>query len=528
MFRLARSKASLGLNLRCYSQHPLVAQLFAQPQTAQLSQLSSRLSELGSTEKSSQFYRSLISHPQLVELLDSDEGEFDFFRHLLADIEAHSDAATSLILKNDVVSQFIGRDFSLIYTVKDSLNVSTLAQVLKHNPGRAKSSWDFYLEYQDMVAGSEQAHVKAIYTTLLEKLLGGEAHEQRFLKENNQVYQPSGYDIARCILLVKSGRDLGLELDSTVLCTHILSSGASELVRLVKPSREVTEKLLLSTSTGFPALYQYYLSQEFQPNPQVLMRALTMLVNSANELPSEMSQEIRHVLAQNGITVAAFEDPTLYDSLIERIQTAKLDAGSTPQALEFRLAILKSLGLCKRDFRRALDIFTSNYIIRELYHIDTVQSLVVKLCCLQALTTSQLVFLQVAQSFQNVVEGMKISDLQALIVTHAKFDVEKSLELYNDYIQRVPKKTEGQTLSPAAKITEALITGYLSQFDKEFAYLIHDGAVTNVVNTETERLVLKDLFKRFGKLITEENENDPIALKQIGDRMLEDYVEKLC
>ncbi|CAM9012703.1 unnamed protein product [Wickerhamomyces anomalus] len=114
--------------------------------------------------------------------------------------------------------------------------------------------------------------------------------------------------------------------------------------------------------------------------------------------------------------------------------------------------------------------------------------------------------------------------LQAQILGHSSFDIQKSLNLFNDHIKDVSKKVNELGISPATSLIESLITSYLSKKDLQFAHLIHDGAImNNIITTETAKNRMKAIFKRYGEINGEED-NDKMAV-MLKDQVLESLRE---
>ncbi|ODV78525.1 uncharacterized protein CANTADRAFT_26586 [Suhomyces tanzawaensis NRRL Y-17324] len=124
-------------------------------------------------------------------------------------------------------------------------------------------------------------------------------------------------------------------------------------------------------------------------------------------------------------------------------------------------------------------------------------------------------------------EEISIKALQLLIVANSHFNVETALEVYNDYIQKVPKSLNEHTKrSGSGLITEALILGNLYDNDRSFATLILEKAVENgVVSDEYEIAQIKKLYKAYGASFVEDD--DWQKAKPIFKQFVLDYMRAL-
>ena len=111
-------------------------------------------------------------------------------------------------------------------------------------------------------------------------------------------------------------------------------------------------------------------------------------------------------------------------------------------------------------------------------------------------------------------------------MANSEFNIDKSLEVYNDYIQNVSRSVnEHSGRSPSGLLTESLMLCNLYHNDREFAYLLFDKAVANgILSDELEIATVKKLFKVYGDSFVEDNWD---AAKPILKRYILDSIRSL-
>ena len=84
-----------------------------------------------------------------------------------------------------------------------------------------------------------------------------------------------------------------------------------------------------------------------------------------------------------------------------------------------------------------------------------------------------------------------------------RFDVAKSLDLYNSKIQTLSREKDDVTgMAPSDLVTQSLILAYLSKQDIDFARVIFDGAVGERVITGLPSVTeIKKLMAKYGDAV---------------------------
>lgn len=101
------------------------------------------------------------------------------------------------------------------------------------------------------------------------------------------------------------------------------------------------------------------------------------------------------------------------------------------------------------------------------------------------------------------------------------------MDLYNRYIGEVSKENDPTShISQTLLLTESVVMAHLYNNDREFAYLLNDGVITNkVIEGDTSINRLKLLFKKYGQAISDEKDTET-SKEQLKIQLL-DAIESL-
>ncbi|GEQ67091.1 hypothetical protein JCM33374_g754 [Metschnikowia sp. JCM 33374] len=169
------------------------------------------------------------------------------------------------------------------------------------------------------------------------------------------------------------------------------------------------------------------------------------------------------------------------------------------------MQLIETHGIDNDDVDSALRKF-HEYQSHEKFGLELVQAKVVKAFCYQTFKAHKETFLKIAETLINP-DGLAVSTVAQLILAHSRFSSEKSLAIYNDYINLVSRDVNEVTgRSPTGVLTEALMVASLYDNDREFAQLLYEKAVINgFVSDEHEIALMKKVFKVYGDAFVEDD-----------------------
>ncbi|KAK7684610.1 hypothetical protein QCA50_012191 [Cerrena zonata] len=200
------------------------------------------------------------------------------------------------------------------------------------------------------------------------------------------------------------------------------------------------------------------------------------------------------------------ENTQLRNKLLEFIDSTELDIAPAPESLLIRLKLIEIYGMYANDITKVLEKY-HKYQIHGKFGIEIIQSKLIQSFIYQFISTKDDHLLKIAEALN--LEDIPIPILQAFILGYSTNNIDQSLKLYNDYIQQVSKKLNDVTKrSPTGLLTESLMLAFLSNKDREFAYLLFDKAIDNaIISDELEIATIKKVFKVYGDAYNDENED---------------------
>lgn len=118
-------------------------------------------------------------------------------------------------------------------------------------------------------------------------------------------------------------------------------------------------------------------------------------------------------------------------------------------------------------------------------------------------------FLQVAESLipPDSCDEHKLNVLRCLILVNSKFNVDRSLDIFNKNIQSISKEKSPITnTSDAALLCEDLVLAFLRNKDRDFAHVIFEGAAREkIIDGPTAVKRVKNILTLYGESIEEKN-----------------------
>lgn len=209
---------------------------------------------------------------------------------------------------------------------------------------------------------------------------------------------------------------------------------------------------------------------------------------------------------------ASSAESTLTKAILQYIDKAGVD--TDPNATELRAELLAVYGMDLSDMDGALKKYNL-YQTKNKVDAEIMQMVLLKCFVYQSIKQGNETYLKVAESL--LPPHPTIRSLQLQII--AQPNLEKALEVYNDYIQHVSNKVNENKRSQLGYLTEALMLSSLYDNDREFAQLLYEKAVQNkVVEDEHEAAHIKKLFRVYGDSF------DGNDLWEIAREKLKEYV----
>jgi hypothetical protein len=447
-------------------------------------------------------YNAFLEHP---ELRTSPEVVESLFEKVYQDskLQDHEKAE----LHNTVLSKLLPYDSSLSSIHLRSLNnlgyqmsADALEQVILHNKGRVDSSWEIFSRWLTSMEGVEKLELQPVLKKVLEKVVHGDPSEQE------DGYQMNGESLGRAVWILKNLEQCDNEIHELVL-QECLKAGEWSLVNVLgvhtlgdiaqlKPN---DEQLLMMWSM----LKDHAVSEtdvvEYSSTLERLLIILSKMVSyeapSTNETIKSLS---------NRFPALSVETQAACLSTIEELMnllTSFLD--SSIPCLKLRQTMLKCQGIYLSNFSKSLELY-HQYIVCDKSNVDLYMTTMVQIACYHAVLQDSMMYLTIAESL--IPQPIPVKCLQAQILTKSVFKVDDSLGIYNEYIGKVSKENNKSGYSQSGLLCESLILAFLTNEQREFAYVIRDGAIGNgLIAGETAQGRLKPYFRRYGEILGDED-----------------------
>lgn len=409
---------------------------------------------------------------------------------------------------NHILRFGLPHDFSLYFTVgklarPHQWDEQALLALVENNPGRVIPLIDLAQKH------STGPISKAVRRVLLKKLLYGENVEIRHgefeLTDSNvrkaiqilnelESVEGNETEILALVEFLESSESvaalslLKLEGMAEWLCKERLSLKIEKIVFLqiaifvFETAPDLLSKEILSKILAFSAKYT-----DFEHSPKAT-KALENLGMTKSEIAESVEQ-----IKLFGENVLAF------------IEKGNLDVDKRDaEALLLRMQLIQTYGIDKNDIDTALKKFHT-YQTHEKFGIELVQSKLVQAFCFQAFKNADETSLKVAQTLI-IPEEIQVKTICHLIVAQGRFDSEKSLDIYNEYIGQVSNKLNASTgRSPAGLLTESMMIASLYENDREFAQLLQEKALEKLVVAQDESYALRKPLKVYGEAFADDS-----------------------
>lgn len=385
-------------------------------------------------------------------------------------------------LANELLRLGLSHDFSLYYaaTKNHEWNDLALMSLILNNPGRVFSLESLANKHLGGLLSDEIRHL------LVRKLLLGENVDQ-----GDESYKPSKDSIRKAIDLI-NGCKLGHGLEGSL--GNLLDAAL------------VHDSLAMLHDLEVAGVGEWLVKNRLDNLPDDLTNAQYLEIAQLifKDDPSLLSK-------QNYCRILSLEDASeqfepFIDDALAYIELNHMDFDKTDaNSLLVRIQLIETYGITKNDLDTMLKKFHA-YQSKEKFGIEYVQIKVVKAFCFQSFKENDATNLKIAETLV-LPEGLPVSTVAELILANSQISAEKSLEVYNDYIQLVSASLNEVTKrSPKGILTEALIISSLYNNDREFAELVYQKAIeTSTISDENEIALIKKVFKAYGDAFKEDS-----------------------
>ncbi|ANZ76483.1 BA75_03880T0 [Komagataella pastoris] len=422
-------------------------------------------------------------------------------------------------LLNNLLTNFVHIDYSLTHKVLKELeklektpHVLTVGQIIKHNSGRVKTSFEIYRDFMKIEEFANQLKSckedsDFLHSQILEKVVYGDKSEA----DDGYKLDEERMKRALSLLPLLNEKQIVNEIQKQLLISSIELGTLSDLLEKTVISREILESQLFSTEND-------EISDE---NRALLWVQYFQQLSSNNEpVPLENIAKILPVLAK------AKGHQSEFDSLVQYIGANNLDSRSTWDGIIIRAKLINSIGIGNKDLVRALE-FHTKYQDLQGQSLEFINSAAILVLGYHSVLKENDKLLPLMHALTPP-ESIPIKVLQCFILTYGGLGrTGDALDLYNRYIGDVSKENNPKShISQTLLLTESVVMAHLYNHDREFAYLLNDGVITNkVIEGDTSINRLKLLFKKYGQAISDEKDTE--ASKEQLKVQLLDAVESL-
>ncbi|SCU96956.1 LANO_0E14818g1_1 [Lachancea nothofagi CBS 11611] len=465
-------------------------------------------------------YSKLLNEPSFSTL---DKNEFlgrqltpyDFSASILKELAAR-DVLNANLIHNQLIESLTGYEYAVgaihareLNKNGGKLSLDSFIQIVKHNPGRVKSSWELFLDNFEHVRYSHDALI-----AVLDKLLAFDPIDVADGKTDLTIK-----DLARCFSVIACIKNAGKIPKSywETLLTACLATNVSTLIPTI--TTYLTPSVQLTESNNLK-LTSYQLYQLFHRYPKTLLEESltcfeevfstfgrsTMIKLTDDEM--EADAKFRNCLAEisvkadKALTIPPPTDvPTniVFDNFLKIVESS---SRRLKERNELSRIAIRSLGIYRSNLPRALSFFE-----RDLRPSEEMKYELFLAYIYNAVKHGDKKLLD--RSLEIIPHPCRketsLSIKRALIASFSAFDIEKSLQLYNDSIQDSDKKeVQNRPMSEACLLTESLIVAYLGVEDRDFAQVVFDGAAREkVISGPTAIKQIKKHFTAYGSILEE-------------------------
>ncbi|CEP62725.1 Mrx12p LALA0_S06e02300g [Lachancea lanzarotensis] len=466
-------------------------------------------------------YKSLLKEKPFQQLVQTknlnDLTPYDFSEFVLKGLAGKQDLDIDRTeIHNRVIESLTAHDYGVgsvhakeVQKLSGQLSPKSLAEIIKGNPGRVKSSWEIFMDNRK-VAWESQEVLEAVFRKLLKFDSADIADGKTDLTLQ---------DITKSTFLLSRIIDSSIVKNSTweALLRASLATKATTIIPFILSHYKPSGSHLRDDNIQFT---NYQICQLFQQNPEVLFQedissfrdVFTILGQNdtvkLTEEELEADRSIQHDLdLMRQMTGSDFSinsphelsTEVSFDNFLAVVEKHNTESDTVR---ELREIAVHSLGIFKNDIKKASAFFEKVKIPHQRLFDDM---FLVYIFGGVKNTDRQLI--QKAIEFSSIHDSdvLRSVVIQGLIVGYSGFDLEESLKVFNQNIESSQRKPfDRGPMSEAALLTEALIVAFLRNKDREFAQVILDkAAAEQIFPSKTAMQRVKAHFARYGAMLEE-------------------------
>ncbi|CDO93705.1 unnamed protein product [Kluyveromyces dobzhanskii CBS 2104] len=446
-------------------------------------------------------------------------GLSDSFKDLMQNADLSTNQRVQI--HNKLIEELTQFDFAVaamhlkeLQHISGSLSLPAFIQVLENNPGRVKSTWEYFKENFDTVKTSDDALV-----SVLNRLVNFDPIDVRDGKKVMTVT-----DVARSVhilSLVKDKSKISVELWTKLVNNIILSHTSAvlpQIFEVMPSSHNISELPEDLTQLQVYGLHTHRdLNNLFEADQDKFMR-LFSIVGTHNEIPvtEQETQAYEAFVKEFNYVAESLKFPSkdlmtiniptemIFEEIVTFIKKTEIDKSH----LAYAKMLLRYLGMHKGDTKRALE-FYHEYIMAHPSHSEELMYEVFLSFAYQSFVHSNDKFLKVAETLipSDSYDDHQLNVLRCLVLVNSKFNPDRSLDLFNKNIQILSKEKNPITnTSDAALLCEDLILAFLRNKDRDFSHVIFEGAAREkIIDGPTAVKRVKNILTLYGESIEEEN-----------------------
>ncbi|GAV52428.1 hypothetical protein ZYGR_0AG04190 [Zygosaccharomyces rouxii] len=394
------------------------------------------------------------------------------------------------------------------------LSEKSILEIIRNNPGRVHDTWEL-LERVPKELWVDDLLLAAVENTISKKTY----------EENGKLVLPLK-SLAQCMLLLKNidhkqniKRDVMdslidhiLERKASYAIQPLLQYGNVSLEPFIKRIEELTPYQIYQIYKNFPL-------DSLKAEEELFLKIVSTLGKSQKNIISQeeiqANNELEKCLQKFG-EYSLFNDLSQSEDLSQDylhikqyINGSELDKRN----LKLALTLMRIEGVYRDDLEGVLERYHS-YLLSHENNANKLMFEVLLSFASQSFKKSNPAMLEYSQVFSSAdySESDTVNIIRIHMLANSKFDVEKSLELYNTNIESFAKGKDES--SATSLLTESLIVAYLANQDLNFARVIFEGAIREkILSSHAIIKNLKALFKTYGEAVEAGNVKDVMQEK---------------
>lgn len=425
------------------------------------------------------------------------------------------DSDQIILIHNKMIEELTGHEYgiSVIHAKKleqlgGKLSKKSMLEIIKNNPCRVSDSWEL-LQKLPKELWVDDLLLAAVKNTISKKTY----------EENGKVILPLK-SLAQCIILlqhidckqniekdvVDALVDHTLEYKASFALQPLLQCGSASLEPFIKRIDELNSYQIYQAYKNFP-LDSLKAEKSFFLKIVNTLGKFQEIIVSKEEI--EANSELKKCLQELGES-SIFNDMSKsqhssqdYLHLRQYISANELDKSD----LKLALTLMRIEGVYRENLGQVLELYHS-YLLSYRYDANKLMFEVFLSFASESFKKTNPAMLDYSKVFfsSDNSETDTVNIIRVLMLANSKFDVEKSLELYNRNIEAFAKNKESLASS---LLTESLIVAYLANQDLSFARVIFEGAIREkILSSHSVIKKLKSLFKSYGNAVEQGNVKD--------------------